>query len=94
MSITDTIHERAITALAAATDTDRREVAHSVAQMLKQYKGCKPTNPGNRRTARIAGKEYHWAEFDGRLLLADGPAPWNGPIEDFKPREPRSLVAR
>lgn len=36
-----------------------------------------PSNSGNRRTARFAGKPYHWRQdYTGQLKLAAGESPW------------------
>jgi len=73
---TETVYARAITELATAAGMTRRDVALRVAQMLREYESSRPVNPAHQRTARIAGAPYHWAEFDGRLLLVKGESPW------------------
>jgi hypothetical protein len=49
------------------------ESAEHWADALLRY----PTHPGNRGTARFAGKPYHWRQdYTGQLKLAAGESPW------------------
>lgn len=70
-TVTEQIFREYVDVIDATTPDD----VPAALQKLRRLYVHLPTNPNNRRTAVIAGKAYHWCEFNGRLCLLAGPAP-------------------
>lgn len=65
-------HELASLAMVQGTPDELGKTEHWADTLLH----C-PVLPVNRRTARFAGKPYHWRQdYTGQLKLAAGSAPW------------------